>query len=350
MMPDRWEMGSEFHWDQAWASVARKGEGVPGSVFASGRAAIAALADSTGWRGRTIHLPSYFCPDVTAALAQVFDIRWYMDRPTDSAPDFDSIRVENGDIVLAVNYFGVRPDGVWGHWISQHPDCVVIEDLSHDPAPSRMIQSPAHYVVASLRKTMPLPDGAVVMSPRGLDVSPSPAPVGGSLKLEAMTLKAMYLQGLPVDKDAFRQLQIDGEELIGSQIPPSVFTMAILDTLDLPGLRWRKADNVRYLVESEVLRTRSRSFEPLFAAWPSDATPFNVVLHCQDQTVRDSLRQHLIQHEVYPAVHWVQEGRYTSDDELSRELGDRLLTLPTDFRYDRSDMDRLLSILETFQA
>ena len=70
------------------------------------------------------------------------------------------------DVVLAVNYFGVRAGEPWQQWREKHA-CVLLEDHSHDPVSGWAQSSRADYAFSSLRKTMPVPDGAILWSPLG---------------------------------------------------------------------------------------------------------------------------------------------------------------------------------------
>lgn len=351
-MMDRWEMGSEFHWEEDYIGISphQTAGTIGGALFASARMAIEALAQSQDWCGRTLHVPSYFCPEVIESLANTFKIARYRDYPTHGAPDFSSIRAVHGDIVLAMNYFGTRPEHCWAEWISENPYNAVLEDYSHDPNAMRMLVSPAQYVIVSLRKTMPIPDGGLVMSPKGLPLPTAPMPLAGTPKLEAMLLKSFYLRGLPVGKCAFRQLQIDGENALctAGRTAPSMFTSLVLNFLDLESQRARRRANVKQVIESDVLASKKEYFRPLFSEWPDSATPYNVIFQCESSEIRDGLRGHLIKHQIYPAVHWAQEGQFATQDRLSRVLSERLLTIPCDFRYDAEDIIRLLEVLDSF--
>jgi hypothetical protein len=353
MAADRWEMGSEFHWDEAYvASSSNPHDDLySGTLFATARVAVEALAEHLEWHGKRLHLPTYFCPDVTESLAHIFEIHWYRDSPLALRPDFDSIKAAPGEIVLGVNYFGVRPVDAWSEWIALNPHVQVIEDYSHDPNPAMMGRSSAEYVLTSLRKTLPIPDGGLICSPRGSALPRALVPGNASSKLEAMALKSMYLRGLPVDKNLFRTLFIDGENHLasGAQIAASAFTASVLASLDGNRLRALRRNNVRRLVDSDVYGVRHEYYRPLFCDWSKEMTPFNFVVYARNMQARDSLRKYLIGKGIYPAMHWVQRGEYASVDRDAVELGDRLLTIPVDFRYDESDISRLIEDLDSFR-
>ena len=268
------EIGSEFHWDPA-ALSGGDATWLPASheLFATGCGALTALLRFLGPRGR-LHLPSYFCMGVAEALAAVIPIAFYRHLPDEGGPRWPSLRAAAGDMVLSQNLFGRDDPRPWDAWMRANPEVVIIEDHSHDPLSDWARTSQASYAVASLRKTLPVPDGGLLWSPRGLDV---PRPAGGEsqgaqLKLAAMLLKAAWLDGRPIPKDDFRTLQQRGEHtLLGSEAPASAFTAAVLPLLDAPSLRRSSLHNARAL-QTLLLRDH-RSPAPRTAPTPSWAGP-----------------------------------------------------------------------------
>jgi hypothetical protein len=107
-------------------------------------------------------VPSFFCPRVAAALARELPVAVYPDAPGEPLP----AKVEAGprDALLVVNTYGMRP---MSRVLTR---AVVLEDHSHDPLSPWAFDSEADYAVASLRKTLPLPYGGVLWSPRGREL------------------------------------------------------------------------------------------------------------------------------------------------------------------------------------
>ena len=340
------EIGSEFHWDPAFL-LAEPGGPLPArhELFATGCGAAAALLRSLPPGGR-LHVPSYFCVGVAAALSALRPIVWYRHLPDGFGPRWDTLRARDGDVVLAQNLFGREPGGPWRAWIAAHPGVTVLEDHSHDPFGDWARHSTASYAVASLRKTLPLPDGGLLWSPRGLPLSAPHGPVnaGSELKLAAMLLKAAWLAGRPVPREAFRRLQRRGERaLLGSAGPPAALTTAVLPSLDVLGLRAASTWQAGALVAALPART---------AAWqvvgggPVGAAPFRVQLLCRDGSGRDDLQRHLARHRIYAPVHWRQDRTgWWSGDEEAAALGDRLLTVPVDHRCGAVDVRRVAAAL-----
>lgn len=347
---DRWEVGSEFHWDEGalvdagvdppvWLPV-------PHAMFTSGSGALISLITQLHGHAR-LHLPSFFCMDVAEALASHVDLAWYRELPDGQGPHLGTLDAAPGDVVLAVNLFGRGHREPWDAWSCEHPLVTVIEDHTHDPLSGWARASNASYCLASLRKTLPVPDGAILWSARGEKL---PSPDGGEntgawLKLSAMLLKAAWLQGKGVSKSEFRSLQQAGEAgLLGGATEPTAITRVILPLLDVWRLRSVWADNVRALTESLPLQVGG-AWRPLTHGAP-DAVPFNVQLLCASEGTRDSLLAHLARNRIFAPVHWRQpRSGFTSGDDEAIECASRILTIPVDHRYRASHLRRVVEAL-----
>ena len=337
----RWEVGGEFHSPvetprpfHPWPR--------PAVWYALGRHAVEALVDLL--RPRTLWLPDYFCHEVAVGWERLADVRVYEDDPRWEEPRWETLHAAPGDMVVAVDYFGVRGEAGWEER-SGAGAFVLVEDHSHDPFSPLAVASSADFAFSSLRKTLPVPDGAILWSPRGLDLPPQPRePADGSeLKLAAMLLKGRYLanggdEGL---KERFRRLQIEGEERLARTSVAAASPAAREVVIGGAPLPWRvrRADNALHLLGSlSGLQTAA----PLFEEWPAGAAPLGVVLLFESHEVRDRVRETLREAGVYCPVHWPNERPAS---ERVRDLSARVLTIPTDWRYSAADMERVASLL-----
>ncbi len=341
------EIGSEFHWDPG----ALRSDGVPWptghELFATGSGALTALVRSL--EAPRLHVPSFFCTGVAELLAADAPLAWYRHLPDERGPRLDSLAVRPGDAVLAQNLFGRDDRTPWDAWIRDHPDVIVIEDHSHDPLSDWARTSTAAFAVASLRKTLPLPDGGLLWSPRGHAVpSPAgPASEGAGLKLAAMLLKSAWRDGEDVPKNAFRVLQQEGEHrLLGGGGPASGVTRALLPLIDATGLRARATAHARAL--AAMLPATDRDWR-LLPVGPASAATFRVQLLCRTAGIRDALLAHLARHRIFAPVHWRQDraGFWSGDDEAA-DRADRILTLPVDHRCTPDDVRRIAEVVRVF--
>jgi hypothetical protein len=341
-----WEVGGEFHSPvetprpfHPWPR--------PAVWYALGRHAADALIESL--RLRTLWLPDYFCHEVAVGWRERVELRTYEDDPRRPEPDWESIAARPGEAVLAVNYFGARAGSGWEEHRAD-AGWLLIEDHSHDPFSPWALGSGADYAFSSVRKTLPAPDGAILWSPRGLDLPPQPRdPADGSeLKLAAMLLKGRYLEAGGDDalKDRFRRLQLEGEEQLARSAVAAASPAAREAVIGGAPLPWRvrRSDNAVHLLG---LIAELELAEPVFDEWPAGAAPLGVVLAFPSEAIRDRVRELLRERGVYCPIHW------RIDDPAServRDLSTRVLTIPTDWRYSDEDMERVASILREAAA
>lgn len=346
--PSHWELGSEFHWLGLPQPPLHEWHR-PAACYMLARHAIADLLRATSAGRRALWLPTYFCPEVAEICRDICAIREYRDSPEWDQPDWDSLRPNAGDVVLAVNYFGVRTGESWNRW-HQDSRCVLLEDHSQDPFSGWAVTSNADFVVVSARKTLPIPDGALLWSPAGRELPTAPADgdwSGVALKAAALTLKAEYLRGNggPELKATFREFQLRGEQMfrksrISAISPPSLAYVAA----GVP-VSWRKqrAKNARYL---QATLANATSVKCLFSGWQEGAVPFAFPILFTTEQERDECQSWLRQNHIYCPVHWAVE----TPDRDALALSKRILSLPVDQRYSESDMDRIVEAVAAGRA
>jgi hypothetical protein len=309
--------------------------------YALGRHAVEALLRQLG--SRRLWLPDYFCHEVAVRWSEAAQIELYEDDPRWPEPRWETLRPDPRDVVIGVNYFGVRRGDPWRDWRAE-TECVLVEDHAHDPASEWATVSAADYAFSSLRKTLPVPDGAILWSPRDLPLPDQPAggADGSELKLAAMLMKGEYLgNGDSGLKDRFRRLQLDGEErLAGAALSGAspATRESLVRGVPLPW-RARRSENTARLLSA--LHGWSAA-EPLFTEWPADAAPLGAVLVFESGEERDAVRETLREADVYCPVHWADAAESSSD--RVRDLAARILTIPTDWRYSAADMTRVASL------
>ena len=343
---ERWEQGSEFHWPSfeppqhpAWYP------GSSGTILCgSGRDAFRLLLTygqrKRGWR--RLWVPSYYCQEVVSALASDgMDIQLYPDSPEDATPGLEGLSFLRGDVLLVVNFFGLRAS--FDLTTIVHSAVEVIEDHSHDPWSAWATGSEADFCVVSLRKTLPLPDGGVLWSPRGHSL-PSQPPVSierkmaSHQKLSAMLLKALYLKGHAVEKELYRELQIAGEQGIASGPVSGMLdtTVALLSIFPVNAWRVARQVNHRQLIEKLFGIPWVRVLKPRV----DDACPFTAILVFDCQKRRDHVRRRLIENRIYPAILWpLEEAVLPGIPSAHVDLSRRVLSIRCDMRYDASDID-----------
>ncbi|MEA5597648.1 DegT/DnrJ/EryC1/StrS aminotransferase family protein [Rivularia sp. UHCC 0363] len=355
----QWEVGSEFDWSNDLISPEGAKADLPShyELFSTGCASLFGLEKilNRNRDGRLkLHLPSFFCMEAASKLSKAFDICWYRDLPDRKYPDFNTLNTTTGDLVLAVNLFGIKLGEVWQDWYTKHNDVVLIEDHTHDPFSHWALQSQADYAMASLRKTLPIPDGAMIWSGqnRPLPKASESESDGAYKRLSAMLLKRAYLNGGNVVKDTYRQLEAESQDSLSNvrNDKISAFSANVLSSLDIVRFRQRREANVRHFLDL-TLTERNQDWRPLFSSWSNGTVPFNSIIVCRNREVRDSLRKYLIDNNIFPAIHWLQpHNGITSDDLEAIDLSTKIITIATDQRYSLNDVARIVAVIKEFSV
>ena len=349
---DRWEQGSEFHWPlepftEAMPSPRPWGE--EPTLLGSGRDAFRALIkhghEALAWA--RLWVPSYMCQHVIQTLVRTgITCVTYEDAPTEAGPKPESLRPDANDAVLLVNYFGLRDASVLAPL--SLGDATLIVDHTHDPLSSWAFDDQADYALASLRKTLPTPDGGVLWSPRGLPLPTAPQlseerALAAQAKWKAMRLKGHYLAGELVSKSDFRALAADGEASIASGPISGVYpeTRVRLATMPLHAWRARRGANHARLVNA------LKGIVGVRALIGSEGScPFSVFLVFDTTSLRDRVRRALIEARVYPAILWPMAPCILPGvPKTHQALGDTSLSVHCDMRYDKDDMERIADVI-----
>jgi hypothetical protein len=344
MLPNTalWEHGSEF----PFLSEPRgKGPDLPSNadLYGSGRDAIRALLqhgrDTFGWS--TLWVPSYYCQDVLKDIVtDGLDIRTYPDSPLDDELDVIDLPLGAKGALLLLNPFGLRTRTRPGEF--DRKGMWVIEDHTHDLWSPLARTSHADFGVASLRKSIPIPDGGILWSPMGHALPTSVKPTkrrmdASNSKLAAMVLKSLYLSGVNDCKPLSREFFVQGEAQIAagaiSGMPYS--TQTILQGFNAEEWRTRRKRNFSVLVAALAEVPNLRILLPS----SKEAVPFCVVLQLPIGSWRDQLRENLINAGVYPGIFWsLDDSRVVGIRPTDLAFSRRMLTVHCDGRYSEAHM------------
>ena len=346
-MTGRWEYGSQFDWPRFSEPGQR---GTPPwtsghARLACGRDALQLLVEQV--EVKRLWLPSYLCQELIAPLMTArVDLRCYSDSPVERSLDLRDLPLRPDDAVLVVNYFGLRTrDDVCP---SDIPNVTMIEDHTHGPCEAWAQCSKADYCFASLRKSIPVPDGAVLWSPRG-HALPSPKPTDARRRkaiqdrLTGMLAKSLYLEGFEVPKPVFRTILDTGEECFARGPASSISELSKLMLDVFPFETWRATRRKNFARLAEGLGKAS-AFEVLVPDEVSCA-PFTVACVFPDEASCASAHESLIKQDVYPARLWpLDEPLLDGVPEEHVSLARRMFALPCDGRYGLEDVDRVVDI------
>jgi hypothetical protein len=336
------EFGSDFHYIESYNSGrAHLTDVFRGAMLlADGRQCIVVLIRQNGWK--RLWMPDYFCYEVIETIKEQtgIDVILYEDNPL-KEESVDQLPFEKGDVLLRMNFFGMRDLRS-----NKNIPIPVIEDHSHDPFGHWALYSDADWCISSIRKSLPLPEGGMMWSPKqlrveGLELRESEENEKmAAIRWEGMEMKAAYLSGKEVSKDEFRKKYTETEEWFDTAEPTLIDERTkqfISKQFDLN--LWLGAKRKNWALLSRLVN--KENCEVLTAEHES-CTMFSLVLLLEGKERRDALRKDLIDKCVYPAILWkVPE----SASEESKRFSERMLSIHCDGRYNEEDIKQLADIL-----
>lgn len=342
------EFGSDFHYI-ALAEGAGKTlyDFYPrANLYADGRQALIHLYQTQGWE--RLWVPEYFCYEVVESLKQAgLELRFYADWPGN---DNDNKTLEatqknhyfkSTDAILRVNYFGTRS--------YRSPEklsvAAIIEDHTHDLIGGWAQNSSADWCIASLRKSLPIPEGGILWSPVGLTLPKAPERSEeneriASIRWDAMKLKTRYLNGDNVEKSAFRAGYVDTE---------GYFDTAPVCAIDEASREYLHSFNIQEWYQRkrenwELLRDIKKDGVKVLKPEDYGCYPFSLTLQFDDINKRDIVKKALIEKCIYPAILWSVPP--TGDGEIF-VFSRTMLSIHCDTRYSKEDIVTMKSIIES---
>ncbi len=356
----RWEAGSEYHWNcQPAPLLSAATTKHPWSSYshrwgASGRDALRLILKhgiaTQGWK--RIWAPGFLCQEVIASIVgSSIDCQLYADIPKPGIPaDLSGIPFSDGDILFLVNHFGIRAqpeqlDALRAKGI------VVIEDHTHDPWSSWALASTADFCIASLRKTLPIPDGGILWSPMQRPLPDQP-PLSkhrqhaALQKMAAMVLKGQYLTGAFSNKDTFRALSLQGEEAIADGEISGISSPSKEIVSHFPVETWRAQRLHNFRLACELISQCKQLTIDTPSNLPENHVPLSLRIQTSTPEQRDELKAGLVAQHIYPAVLWpLQSPVVNSIAPEEVHLSQTSLMIHIDGRYNEKDLQHIASTL-----
>lgn len=330
------EFGSDFHYCTNFSLVKENALcKKKAHYFANGRQALQHVLKFNKWE--RIWLPSYFCYSIIEAIKQLdIKIAFYNDSPlSDDKELISQIKFNSNDVLLRMNYFGLR---AWRN--NTKIPVSVIEDHSHDLCGNWADKSNADWIIASVRKTLPVPEGGVLWSPKGYKIpTVQKSTFENNLlvykRLSAMLMKSIYLSQNKISKDSFRKIYIDTEGDFNNLSVCAIedFCKKMIETFNIEDWYQLKKDNWKSLLDIE--NSNMKILRPEDYA---KCNPFSLILQFNSMEQRDIYKSNLIQKQIYPTVLW---NIPQEQPENIVNIGETLLSIHCDARYDSEDIAEL---------
>ena len=312
-------------------------------LFATARQALIALVRTLHRTSdvRQILLPDHYCHatalSVRTALADI-GVTVSLYPATFGTPV--EIATEPQDLIVINVPFGVPPDWSVAGRGTRILDATHAPDLALLPEADHMLVQ-FDYVFASLKKLLPVTDGAILKA-IGSQILP-PRPITDPEHEEQATelerllhLKKRFVDGEDVDKAVFYPEAKELERQMTHRSSPcamSEVAMRQLRSIDIAAAVGTARQNVKH--------AKSRLRDALKHQWTPSIevieTQTFVALLCADAAAKQSLVRELIGHRIYPATLWPTDGLRGVSIQ-TQEFVDRLVVLNADLRYSTEHM------------
>ncbi len=330
-------IGGEFEID---LSIQR--EFVPQSdtyYYASGRTALYQILRSLGPRHTRVWMPDWLCHTMVEAAEMAKTEVVFYELNSDfkaTLEALDKSGFRDGEAVLMVNYFGLLDLTLTAKVIKeQYPQSIVIEDDVQAYWRFAEKDNPyADYRFTSMRKAFAIPDGGLVKTSR-LMPDATATNTFAPLKVKAGVMKLHRGQDGIKDED-YLALFGQGDELISENYESSMSddSKRLFAGTDFEQAKWQRRENAKFILEG----LKSLGINPLIEV-PVDAVSLFIPIYLEN---RDEVRRRMFQHEVFCPVHWPLEGM---DVKKGKEMAEHELSLICDQRYNKTDMDLILSLI-----
>lgn len=309
------------------------------TIYYSGRNAFLAIfkdIEST-INIRKIWLPSYYCDTVVNLINKNFNtIAYYDIDPFNFDKDINvTAFAKKNDVVIINNFWGLS---TFKDLSNNAEKPIIIEDHTHGWLSNQSLNSKADYCICSLRKTYPIPLGAIVWMPNNSDkktlyqttndVSINDAFISF---LKSMELKRAFIKNGVDTKDNYLELLNKGESHLNESNsytkPDNTLIKQIKKYLNYnPNVS--KANNFSYAIK------HLESTDHFKIIMRDGFTPFGLLLLFKNKDLFISFKNWLISNNIYPAHLW-PNTKTASDWKY-------LFNLHIDFRYNKEDISYLV--------
>ena len=335
------EFGSDFHFIDSYNSGRAHLTDVYRNaiLLADGRQCVVALIRQYGWK--RIWMPDYFCYEVIDTIKEQtgIEVMFYEDNPIHEGL-VDHLPFEEDDVLLRMNFFGMR-----GQRNNKNITCPVIEDHTHDMFGHWALYSDADWCIASIRKSLPLPEGGIMWSPKGHRLTIEILKTDeneqiATTRWEGMEMKVHYLSRAVVSKEDFRKRYIETEGWFDKAEPALIDERSrklVSKQLDIN--LWHGVKRRNWNLLKSLLK---RDFCCILKPEDETCCMFSLVLLFDTKEQRNMVRKRLIDACVYPAILWAVPETASAD---AINFSDRMLSVHCDGRYSEEDITQLAEII-----
>ena len=303
---------------------------------------------------KTALLPAYCCHSMALPFEDNnIEVSYYDIDLTDSYAIPTEIVDQKFDIIFAINYFGINIETFEEKlklFASYNKESIIIVDVTHSLFSEKTSFNIADYYFCSLRKWTGLLSGGMALKKDGVLSKPSKGVLEKfvSIRETAVKEKQEYLRNGKGEK-FFLSKFAEAENLIEFDYADYIMDSTSLRnflTLDHKLLKTKRMSNFMYLAENSRVFLE-KGLKPIVNNI-IDEVPLVFPVIADTEEVRDSIRRHLISHDIYCPVHWPLPSDINCDYKAF-DYSKRELSIVCDQRYDLNDMQRIIEVIKEYK-
>lgn len=297
-----------------------------------------------------IFMPAYCCRSMSAPFAKAgWEVVYYRlneDLTVDIPYLVGLLHQTSPSAVLLMNYYGsTSTDRAVAEIKKYSQECVCIEDFSHCTFSFPYIfNTDIDYYVSSIRKSVGIPDGAIVIGKKHLDIGLIRSEVTNLtiLRQDAQNAKVHYAYSKnEEEKEFFLDMLHKGEDILNmfNEVNGiSSVSKRVLSLINGAEIRFARKTNMKHLLS--LLQNKVRIISGIERCL--EGSPFSLPILVED---RDCIQKQLASEGVYAPVLWpiCEEARAVCTH--SAKMADCMLSIPIDQRYDYDDIEQIASIV-----
>ena len=309
------------------------------SWFLSGRVALEYIISDIKAKFcvSSVAMPSWCCDSMIIPFVKNgIEVMFYTFQDSDSIPECD--------ILFCMEHFGYIRNGKEINFPG-----IVIHDVTHslfseNLGMKKINGAKAQYFFGSLRKWAGFKTGGFAGCLGGEFTAQTPIVTSNEyikLRTQAMLDKEKYISG-KTDSKEYLKLFSKAEEMLdcGTYGFATEDDVSAAKKLDVELIRKCRRENAAQLLEvvSDIA---------IYPEIRENDCPLFVPIRLKKE-MRDELRKHLIEHNVFCPLHWPLTKYHTITDK-QRQIYDEELSLVCDQRYTTDDMDYICELISDFR-
>lgn len=323
------------------------------SYVSTCRSAIGIVLDLLGTSKKVALVPAFTCESVLVSfLCRGYKVCPYpirKDLTIDWQKFWKVVESVGPSVILVHSYFGfdtiseLRPHVKW----LREQGIIVVEDQTQTMFSNNGLEH-ANFHVGSIRKWMPLPDGAFVTAPFFCDEEDVEL---SEAKVKALIDKGNWMLNGIGSKHEFQNDFRRAEDILDGRTKPymmSSVSREIYAKTNINEMKLSRRNNCQALLSCISLdKTLSNNLLLPIAEIRKEDCPFHLPVLVREG--RKELQQYLAAHNVYATVIWGCPDvfkEHINDD--ARYVYDHILCFHVDQRYDESDMNRIITVLKDY--